>query len=426
MAWNVTDKRKRIVENFLSLGLLQGANTLIPVLVIPFIVRALGVEMFGKVSFAQSIVQFFTIVINYGFDYSATKEIAVCRNDKGETSRTFWGVISAKFTLFVIATAAFFILSIGYFKIREDYLLYLSIFAINIGHVLFPTWLFQGMENMKSIAILNFIVKLIGMGLPVFLVTAPEDYLIYAAMPSAAYFAAGLFAFIYATRRYGISRPSAEEIRVKRDYELRKGLPIFLNTLFAALYTVANLTILGLFKENYDVGIYSGAYKIICAIMMVTSMPIHMAIFPSIAKEMEQSPQAGWRYYKRMVLYVLLFGIAVSLCTYIAAPWAVKILLGEQFMKSIPLLRLLSVIPALVIIASIFTVQGLYGLGFEKYAPYVGLCVGLSSISLNLLWIPQLGSYGAAYAWIVAQTMEILISGSIVIWNVKKRVNNRE
>ena len=76
--------------------------------------------------------------------------------------------------------------------------------------------------------------------------------------------------------------------------------------------------------------------------------------------------------------------------------------------------------------ASIFTVQGLYGLGFEKYAPYVGLCVGLSCIGLNLLWIPQLGSYGAAYAWIVAQTMEILISGSIVIWNVKKRVNNRE
>ena len=425
MMLNLSDKRKTIVTNFFSLGLFQGANNLIPILAIPFIVRALGVEMFGMVTFAQSVVQYFTIIVNYGFDYSATKTIAICRDDREDTSRTFWGVISAKFTLFVIATAAFFLLSIGYYRIQEDYMLYLSIFAINVGYVLFPSWLFQGMENMKCVALLNFVIKLLGTGLPVFLIAAPEDYLIYASMPSVAYFLAGLFAFLYAVRRYGITKPSAEEIRRERDVQLRNGFPVFLNTLFAALYTVANLTILGFFKDNYEVGIYSGAYKIICAIMMVTSMPLHMAIFPSVAKEMEQSPRVGWIYYKRMVIYAVLFGVAVSLFTYLLASWVSRILLGEQFEQSIPLLRLLSVIPALVIIASMFTVQGLYGLGFEKYAPFVGLCVGVICIGLNLLWIPQLGGYGAAYAWIVAQVFEILISGAIVIWNVRIIINGK-
>ncbi len=425
MTLNLSNKRKTIVTNFLSLGLLQGANAIIPLLAIPFIVRALGVEMFGKVTFAQSVVQYFTILINFGFDYSATKEIAVCRNDRQQTHRVFWGVISAKFSLFVIACALFFLLSIGYNRILDDVPLYISIFFINVGYVFFPSWFFQGMEEMKCVAILNFIVKLVGMGLPVFLVMAPEDYLIYAAMPSVAYLVMGIVAFKYATRRYGIVKPSAEVIREERNAQLVKGFPIFLNTLFAALYTVANVTILGLFKDDYDVGIYSGAYKIICAIMMVTSMPLHTAIFPSIAREMDKSSRAGWIYYKRMMVYVFLFGLAVSLCTYLAAPLMVEILLGEQFLAGIPLLRLLSVIPALVIIASMFTVQGLYGLGFTKYAPCVGLAVGLTCIALNLVWIPQLGGTGAAYAWIVAQVLEILISGAIVIWNVRRLTNNK-
>lgn len=426
MAQHLLDKRDSIVKNFLSLGLLQGANAIIPILAIPFIVRALGVEMFGKVTFAQSVVQYFTIIINYGFDYSATKAVAVSVNDGRKVDNVFWGVISAKFSLFVISSALFFLLSIGYGRIEEDLLLYVAIFAINIGYVFFPSWFFQGIEDMRYVAVLNFIIKLVGMGLPVLLVTVPDDYMIYAAMPSVACSVMGIVGFLFAIRHYDIKRPSAEAIREERDAQLKNGFPIFLNTLFAALYTVANVTILGLFKDDYDVGIYSGAYKIICAIMMVTSMPLHTAIFPSIARKMDESSRVGWIYYKRMTVYVFLFGLAVSLCTYLAAPLMVEILLGEEFLAGIPLLRLLSVIPALVIIASMFTVQGLYGLGFTKYAPCVGLAVGLTCIALNLVWIPQLGGTGAAYAWIVAQVLEILISGGIVIWNVRRLTNKTD
>lgn len=411
---------KTIISNFFSLGLLQGVNCLIPVLVIPFIVRALGVEVFGKVSFAQSVVQYFTILVTYGFDYSATKEIAIHREERNRTASIFWGVISAKFTLFILACFAFFLLSIGYGRIREDYLLYGSLFAVNIGYVLFPTWFFQGIENMRVVALINFIIKLIGTGLPVFLVAAPEDYLIYAAMPSAAYALMGVIAFVYAIRKYGIVKPSSDKIRIERNNQMKKGFPVFLNTLFAALYTVANLTILGLLTDDYEVGIYSGAYKIIGAIMMVTSMPLHMSIFPSVTRRMEHSATEGWRYFKRVMFYVFLFAVVVSLFVYFTSPLMVIVLLGEKFIDSIFLLRLLSVIPALVILASMFTVQGLYGLGFEKYAPWVGLSVGIFCIMLNFAWIPMMGCKGAALAWILAEVLEIAISATIVFVNVQK------
>ena len=271
---------------------------------------------------------------------------------------------------------------------------------------------------------LNFIIKLIGTGLPVLLVASPDDYLIYVAMPSFAYLVMGVVSFMIATRKYGIRMPTKTDVGEEREHQLKSSFPVFLNTLFASLYTVANLTILGLFADEYEVGICSGAYKIICAIMMVTSMPLHMSIFPSISRRMERSAEYGWRCYKQMSLYVFLFAVVVSLSTYFASPWAVGILLGGKFVASVPLLRLLSVVPALVIMASMFTVQGLYGLGFQKYATWVGLTVGVVCISLDLLWIPRMGGYGAAYAWIIAQCLEILISGSVVWYNIRKIRNN--
>lgn len=419
-----SDGHRTIISNFLSLGLLQGVNCLVPILVIPFIVRALGVEAFGNVTFAQGIIQYFTILVNFGFDYSATRQIAIYRDDLPKRSQIFWGVISAKFLLFVIAVCAFCLLAAFYGRIQQDPLLYVLLFVINLGYLLFPTWFFQGMEEMGKVAIINLFIKVIGTGIPVFLVTAPEDYLIYAAMPSFAYLLMGIIAFCYAKGRYGLRVPNADLMRSERDTQIKLGFPVFLNTLFAALYTIANLTILGLFNEDYDLGIYSGAYKIISAIMMVTSMPIHMAIFPSISRKMEASFMEGISYYKKMIGVTLLFAVLVTILVYEAAPWMVQLLLGDKFIDSIPLLKTMSVLPALVIMASMFTVQGLYGLGYQRYAPIVGLVVGLSCVALNFVLIPRMGGTGAAYAWIAAETMEIFISAVIVGCCIRKQGRN--
>ncbi len=416
----VNNGHRTILLNFFSLGLLQGANCLVPVLAIPFIVRALGVEAFGNVTYAQGIVQYFTILINYGFDYSATRQIAIHRDDSSKRSEIFWAVISAKFVLLVIAVSLFCLLASFSERIAQDPTLYILLFLINLGYVLFPTWFFQGVEEMGKMAVINFIIKVLGTGLPVFLVAAPSDYLIYAAMPSVAYVVMGIAAFFYAKSRYGLKLPMAEELRKERDAQFKLGFPVFLNTLFAALYTIANLTILGLFNEDYDLGIYSGAYKIISAIMMVTSMPIHMAIFPTISRRMEDSFEKGWAYYKRMVGVVFLYAALVTVVVYLSAPWMVQILLGDKFIDSIPLLKIMSVLPALVTIASMFTVQGLYGLGFQRYAPLVGMAVGVSCVALNFVLIPRWGGSGAACAWIVAEVMEILISGIIVAICIRK------
>ena len=117
-----------LMVNVASLGILQLANYIIPIIIIPFVVRALGVEIFGKVSYAQNIITYLTIVVNYGFEYSATQDVAINRDDRNKLSTVFWTTIRFKFCLllitFLLLLILFFTFGVSYYLTNQ--LLYIQ------------------------------------------------------------------------------------------------------------------------------------------------------------------------------------------------------------------------------------------------------------------------------------------------------------
>ncbi|ASS97999.1 MULTISPECIES: oligosaccharide flippase family protein [Geobacillus] len=81
--------KKRLFENFLSLATLQGLNYILPLLTLPYLVRVLGPDNYGLVAFAQSFIQFFIILVDYGFNLSATNQIAIYRDNKKKELKVF-------------------------------------------------------------------------------------------------------------------------------------------------------------------------------------------------------------------------------------------------------------------------------------------------------------------------------------------------
>ena len=148
----ITSKEsKTLLENILSLGVVQGLNYILPLITIPYLVRVLGPEMYGLTSFAISFITIFTLITNYGFNFSATKDISINKKYHTKVSQIFSKVIFIKTVLFFICFL-FLVLLINYFdRFSINSKIYYLSFGIVLGQVITPLWLFQGLEKMKYI-----------------------------------------------------------------------------------------------------------------------------------------------------------------------------------------------------------------------------------------------------------------------------------
>ena len=410
---------QRIYKNMVSLGVLQIANYLIPFLVLPVISRILGATLFGSVSYAQNIVTYLTLLVNYGFEYSATRQISIAREDKQRTDAIFWSVIMAKSCLLLLSFAILAVLPLCMERVACDPKLYIYTALSNIGIVFFPTWYLQGAQQMDKMAWANFFTKLLGAMLVLSLVREASAYRLYPLLMSVASILVGIGAMVYVIRRFDISRPLFSRQTMREV--MQAGAPIFLNNVFVALYTTANMTILGIYAADDVIGYFSGAQRLIQALNMVVVMPVSMAVYPEISRRFAESKVKGVRFLKQVLLWAGAASAVVSIAAFIGAPIIIHIMYGAGFEPSIEMLRWLSPIPFLVMIATLLTVQGLYGLGLQRWAPWVGLILAVTCVGMNLWLLPLIGVKGVCVSWIAAEILECLLVGAI-LWTKGRKL----
>jgi len=136
-----------IGKNIISLYFLQISYYVLPLITIPYLVRVLGPEKFGLVAFGQSFITFFVLFVNYGFDLTVTREISVKHKNNKEVSRISCSVWVAKALLCSIGLLVLFLLIMFVPKMNQNSLLLLLLFGIAIGNMLFPNWLYLGLED---------------------------------------------------------------------------------------------------------------------------------------------------------------------------------------------------------------------------------------------------------------------------------------
>ncbi len=395
-----------------SLGVLQVANYLIPFLVLPIISRILGASLFGSVSYAQNIVTYLTLLVNYGFEYSATRQISIAGNDKQRTDAIFWSVLTAKSVLLLVSFGILALLPFFIPRVACDPKLYIFTALTNIGIVLFPTWYLQGVQQMDKMAWANFFAKLLGAILVLTLVREASAYRLYPLLLSLASIVVGIGALVYVIRHFDIGR--VPPTRASMREVMRAGAPIFMNNVFVALYTTANMTILGIYAADDVIGYFSGAQRLIIALNMVVVLPVSMAAYPEISRRFVESKAEGIVFLKKVLLWAGGAAAVVSILTFACAPLAIRIFYGAGFAPSVELLRWLAPIPFLVMVATLLTVQGLYGLGLQKWAPLVGLILAIVCVSMNLFLLPRIGVKGVCISWIAAELLECLLVGGIL------------
>ncbi|MBP3041627.1 flippase [Bacillaceae bacterium Marseille-Q3522] len=409
--------KKLLLENFLSLTILQGINYILPLITLPYLVRVLSPEGFGMVSFAQSLTQFFIIVTDYGFNLSATKQISLHQKNRGELQSIFSSVLSIKIILMCLSFITLCILVLAIPKFSNHSLIYILTFGLVIGNVLFPIWFFQGMESMKYITILNIVAKGIATICIFVFVHNNDDILLVPTLNSLGFVFTGVLSIWFVNRKFSIyfEIPSLKEVK----YQLHEGWHIFISTAAINLYTASNTFILGLFTNNTVVGYYASAEKLINAATGLIN-PISQTIYPHMNKLAIKSKENGMVFIRKIVKLVGAFTFSISIIIFFLAEFLVNLVLGDQYENSVIIVKILSLLPFLIGLSNIFGIQTMLTFGYKKAFSKVLIMTSLLNIVIAFCMVPFLNHIGTA---IGVLTSEIFVTVTMFLYLKNKGIN---
>ena len=301
-------KEKKVVENAIYLTILQWFNYLIPLLILPYLVRTIGTKMFGLVMFAQTVATIFTLITDFGFSITGTRALSIIKKNRSMKGELFFGVMSIKFALIILLLFFLFALTSTSDKFSQNKLIYYYSFGVTIGMTIFPSWFFHGIQNMKVITIVNAVSRTLFAGLVFMFITKPEDFLLVPLFNSASYIITGLFGLFYALKFLKIKAPSIVFI----FNLLKESFKLFLSNLSTSLYSSFNILIIGLLTNDTLTGVYASFEKIILALKNIYT-PIYQAVFPWLSTQTNQK-----RIIKKMSRIVFLLGLfgVVALITF--------------------------------------------------------------------------------------------------------------
>lgn len=395
-------ENRRLVNNVFALFFQNGINYLVPLLLIPYLTRVLGVEKFGIYGFACTIIGYFSIFVRYGFDYSATKYTALIRDDFNSLHKYFSTIICSRLLLASAGSFILLILCVLIDQMRAELLMFSSGLLILFGTALTPTWLFQGMESMKFMTAVTGLAKLSSLLLIIFIVKSESQYQLAFFFYSIGFFISGICGIVIALLMFKI-----RWVKIKFSdivVEIRNGWYVFLSGLGSSLYLEANVLILGLTSSYIVVGYYYAATRIIRAANQLTQ-PFVQALFPYMSRKLNSAGKAeyGIQLFKKIgkayACILLLFSVGI----FNISSMLVTLYLGDSFQPSINNIKILSVVILIGGLNHYLGVTGMVNLGhqraFARFTWIAGVVGSLGCLILSFFWEDK----GASCALVLAE-----------------------
>lgn len=412
--------KKKLIENFFSLSVLQGANYVLTLITLPYLVRVLGVEKFGLVMFAQAFIWHFITVTDFGFNLSATRAVSLARNDQQRLSDIYSSVMLIKLGLTLLCLMIMSAIIFGFQKFSSDWRLYYLTFGIVIGQVLFPLWFFQGIEKMKYQTAINLSAKFIFTLMIFLFVTKPSDYIYVPVLSSMGYISGGIIAVITVLKHFNIRFHIPAGKILKRQF--KDGWYIFISQISISLYTTTNTLILGLVTNNTIVGYYTSVEKIMQAIKFAPN-PVYQAIYPHCAQLVEKSRGQAGRFIRRIHHYTWIFALLGWVIIFASATQIVSLVLGNEYLPAVPIFRIFSFLAVITPLSYLVFNVALLSFKLDKYfsAIYVSGAATNFILLFVLLTIFRLQATGVALANVLAQVI-ILSLGYVTLNRYKIRM----
>ena len=298
----------------------------------PYLARVIGTEGFGRIAFANAVLVWIQTIADWGFSFTATRDVAQNRGNKEKVSEIFSNVFWAKCLLSLISGACLLIAIAFVPLFRENAFILLISFLLIPGQIMFPDWFFQAIEKMKYTTLLGLFFRIFFTIMVFVVIKDKSDYFWQPLLTTIGYIICGgitLF-LIIGNWGYKLYRPSIQSI-VKY---IKSSTDVFLNNLMPNLYSSFSVLLLGFWGGSYANGIFDGGNKF-ALILYQLQMVLSRAFYPFLSR----------RHDKHHLFEVInnTAALFLALSLFIISPVLVHIMLGPEFEESIVVLRILSI-----------------------------------------------------------------------------------
>lgn len=410
-----------MIKNIISLFLVQGAGYLLPLITLPYLVRVLGPSQYGVLGFSLAFSQYFTLIVQYGFDLSATNKIAINKDDKKIVSQVFWGVLFCRIVLLVVG-AIVMLLIINFVPQVNAYGTVIAVsYTSVIGAALVPSWLFQGKEKMGWMAISNISAKIITIPLIFIFVHTPHDTWIVSLLTGLG-FVLGAFVCFFFVYREGWVQLSFPDNKLLKEL-IEDGRYIFLSNIAGSVYVNSIPIFLGFSSGPVTVGIYVAADKIRMALQGLMG-PFTQVFYPRISSLISTDKEKGLALIRNLLFKQNAIVLLISALLIFYSKNIVFVLYGNTYLPSVSVLCLLSPMLFFISVSTVLGVQGMLVLGMKKQFSQILWFGALlnTAIIFPLIWFS--GANGAAISVLVTEALVafFIVMKTKFIWSPEKNV----
>ncbi|MFJ8512850.1 oligosaccharide flippase family protein [Lysinibacillus xylanilyticus] len=331
-------KYKRFLNNTFMQYIMTFAQYLFPLITFPYLTRVLEPEMYGIVTYLTATITFFQIFVDYGFNLSATKEIAQNQDNKKFIGKIVGSIIQAK-VLLVLASILIYTIIIMFIPILQENIilsyLYMGTVVLSIW---LPDFLFRGIERMAIITNRFLVSKTITTALTFVMVQSKDDVIWIPLLNIFGSLVAILLTWYQIKKTLRIRvyfssfRFMVSNIKISTVY--------FISTFATTAFGIANTFMLGVMELPLNqVAYWSLSYSLIGMAQSLYT-PITNSLYPHMVARRD------FKLVKKLLIIFMPLILLTTIFVWGLSDLIITILAGKQYLDAVPIFR--SLLPVLI------------------------------------------------------------------------------
>lgn len=396
------EKRNSLFKNTIYKSILSFVNIVIPIIIGPYIVRLLDVELYGIYNRVFSEFQMFLAFASFGIYNYGVREISKFRDDKEKVSKLY----SNLFVISLFSNLAVLIIYMIYTFLTSKGIatkLYLVMIIQIFANIIYVEFVNEALENYRFITIKSVIVKLIYFISLLLFVRNPDDIVIYAVIICLTVFINNFVSFLYANKRIQFNW---SDIHV--THYLKPLFAVLVISNVDLLYSQLDKVMLGRYVDDVSVTLYYIPYYLVGTLASIPQSVVNVSI-PRLSYLLRNEGKEIYQEKLNYSISSLLF-IIVPMCfgLFVIADEVIFLYAGEKYSSAVLTLMIASVVRIAISLESVMNHLVLYPNDKENRIVKVSLICGVLNLFANFILV-KLNIFNPSTALITTGLSEMFV-----------------